>query len=49
MKCKHCIKTDENEIGETLAFCELKDRFMNVTLGECIGNCEAEDGEVNER
>lgn len=45
MKCKHCIEIKENEIGEMIAFCELTDRFMNVTLAECFGNCEAEDGE----
>lgn len=44
MKCKHCLTTEENEIGEMIAFCELKDRFMNVTQGECFGNCDAEDG-----
>ena len=49
MKCKHCLEVEENEIGETVAFCELKDRFMNVTQGECFGNCEAEDGEQDKR
>ena len=44
-RCKHCLMIEENEIGEMIAFCELKDRFMNVTQGECFGNCEAEDGE----
>lgn len=47
MKCNHCLEVETNEIGEEIAFCELKDRFMNVTLGECFGNCEAQkqDGE----
>ena len=45
MKCKHCTETAENGIGELIAFCELQDRFMNVTQGECFGNCESEDGE----
>ena len=45
MKCRHCLITEENEIGEIIVFCELKDRFANVTQGECFGNCKAEDGE----
>ena len=45
MKCSHCLEVEENEIGELIALCELKGRFMNATLGECFGNCESEDGE----
>lgn len=31
---------NKNEIGEDIAFCEETDRWMNVSLGECFGNCE---------
>lgn len=43
--CKHAIGGKVNEIGETLVFCELTDRLENVTLGDCIGNCESEEKE----
>ena len=46
--CKHCLAGMNNEIGEALAFCELWDEWKNITLGDCIGNCEeheeVEDG-----
>lgn len=45
-ECKYAIGGKVNEIGETLCFCELTDRLENVTLGNCIGNCDAqEEGE----
>lgn len=42
-KCKHAIGGKVNEIGEVLCFCELTDNLENVTLGDCIGNCEAQE------
>ena len=44
-KCKHCMDVMKNEIGETLAFCELWDEWKNVTLGDCFGNCESQEEE----
>lgn len=44
-KCKHCMDGMKNEIGETLAFCELWDEWKNVTLGDCFGNCESQEEE----
>lgn len=44
-KCKHCMDGMKNEIGETLAFCELWDEWRNVTLGDCFGNCESQEEE----
>lgn len=41
-KCKHAIGGKINEIGEILIFCELTDRLENVTLGECINNCDSQ-------
>ena len=42
-ECKHAIGGKINEIGEVLCFCELTDRLENVTLGDCIGNCESQE------
>ena len=38
--CKHCLGVSQNEIGETIAFCEDWDLWRNVTLGDCFDNCE---------
>lgn len=46
-KCKHCMDGMKNEIGETLAFCELWDEWKNVTLGDCFGNCESQEEYVD--
>ena len=46
-ECKHALGGKVNEIGETLLFCELTDNLENVTLGECIGNCESQEREVS--
>lgn len=43
--CKHCHGVGWNEIGEELAFCELWAEWRNVTLGDCVGNCESEERE----
>lgn len=39
-KCKHCICVVHNELAEEVVYCEITDEWMNVTLGECVGNCE---------
>lgn len=41
--CKHCLGVTVNEIGETVVFCEERDLWRNVTLGECFGNCESQE------
>lgn len=43
LKCKHALGTSTNEIGEELCFCEIYDQNRNITLGECLGNCECEE------
>lgn len=48
MECKHAIDTIQNSIDEKLCFCELNDEWKNVVLGECLGNCEAQESEVAE-
>ena len=47
-KCKHAIGGKINGIGEVSMFCELSDNLENVTLGECIGNCESQEGAVKD-
>ena len=42
-QCKHCLGISQNEIGETIAFCEEWDEGRNVTLGDCFNNCEMEE------
>ena len=42
--CKHCLGSiEQNEIGEDICYCELTDMYMNITLGDCFGNCEAQE------
>ena len=41
--CKHCLGVSQNEIGETVVFCEEWDLWRNVTLGDCFGNCESQE------
>lgn len=41
--CKHCVDSIINAIGEQIAYCELTDGWMNVTLGDCFDNCESEE------
>ena len=43
--CKHGEGMQKNFIGEVVVFCELTAQWMNVTLGDCFGNCEAEEQE----
>ena len=42
-ECKHAIGGHINEIGEVMLFCEITDNLENVTLGNCIGNCESQE------
>lgn len=44
--CVHGIDTDVNSIGERVVYCELRAEWMNVDLGDCLGNCESEEGEL---
>lgn len=45
-KCKHCLNIEKNEIGEIICFCEEYDEYVNVTQGNCFGNCEMEETEL---
>ena len=47
-ECKHCMDGMKNEIGETLAYCELWGEWKNITLGDCFGNCESQEEEYAE-
>ncbi len=44
--CVHGIDTDVNSIGERVIYCELRAEWMNVDLGDCLGNCESEEGKL---
>lgn len=45
-ECKHCMgKPKQNEIGEWIAYCEETASWMNITLGDCFGNCEGQETE----
>lgn len=44
-ECKHCLAVSWNEIGEKLAMCENWGEWKNVTLGDCVGNCESEEND----
>lgn len=41
--CKHGYDIANNEIGEVVVFCEIFGEWRNVTLGDCMGNCESEE------
>lgn len=41
--CKHGYDIGANAIGEVIVFCEIFGAWRNVTLGECIGNCDGEE------
>lgn len=41
--CKYCLGVRQNEIGETVVFCEVWDLWENVTLGDCFNNCEDQE------
>lgn len=40
--CKYGIREHTNELGEKEIFCKFYSRWVNVTLGNCIGNCATE-------
>ena len=46
MECIHAYCEDTNEIGERIVFCEVTDSWANITLGDCYGNCEAQEKEA---
>ena len=48
-KCKHCIDCKKNEIEETVVFCDIWGEWKNVTLGDCFGNCEAQEDMCDDR
>ena len=41
--CIHASGIQANAIGETLTYCELTAEWMNVSLGDCSGNCDNEE------
>jgi hypothetical protein len=41
-QCRHALSGKINDIGEIILHCELTDNLENVTIGECIGNCESQ-------
>ena len=43
--CKHGEGMTKNFIGEEVVFCELTAQWMNITLGDCLGNCNSEEQE----
>lgn len=42
-RCAHGIEADFNSINELIIYCELTGEWMNVNLGDCLGNCESEE------
>ena len=47
-ECKHCLAVQWNEIGEKLAYCDIWGEWKNITLGDCIGNCESQEEVLSE-
>jgi|BioPla2DNA2_1021312.scaffolds.fasta_scaffold101410_2 hypothetical protein len=47
-QCNHALSGKTNELGEVLLHCEITDSFENVSLGQCIGNCESQESEVKD-
>ena len=43
LDCKHCVECSKNAIGEKIAYCDIWGEWMNVTLGDCFGNCESQE------
>ena len=39
--CRHGMEKKYNSIGEKNVYCDLTAEWMNVDLGDCIGNCDA--------
>ena len=42
--CVHAIDLYENEIKEVCCYCD-EYGHRNITLGDCIGNCECQEME----
>lgn len=49
---KECIHglgdVHENEIGEKCLFCEEWNLDRNISLGDCLGNCESQKPEESD-
>ena len=43
--CKHGLNKTTNFIGEIVVYCDITGQWMNVSLGDCEGNCESEEQE----
>lgn len=41
--CIHACDIRYNAVGETIAYCELTAEWMNISLGDCSGNCDSEE------
>ena len=41
--CIHACDIRSNAVGETIAYCELTAEWMNISLGDCSGNCDSEE------
>ncbi len=48
-RCVHGTDVDVNSIGERIVYCELRAEWMNVTLGDCLGKCESEENQPQEK
>lgn len=48
-KCIHSLgEVEKNSIGEDILFCELSDNWENISLGDCLRNCESQQvGQCN--
>lgn len=46
--CEHSEGMAKNSIGEEIVFCELTSRWMNITLGDCLGNCDMEERQADD-
>jgi len=42
-QCIHALCGKLNSLGEVLLHCEMTGEDENVTLGNCIGNCEGQE------
>ena len=47
LDCKHCVECSKNAIGEKVAYCDIWGEWMNITLGDCFGNCESQEAFVD--
>ena len=42
-ECIHSLGCKKNDIGEKITYCMIWGEWKNITLGDCFGNCEAQD------